>query len=604
RAALLLAGPIALQWGEVSAQAQPAAVRVVVDLDDDDGNGVADGRQEADVPLVDAARLRVLLAPGARFDAPLHVRKRVRLLVDGIPVPAGATLPADGSGLWLQAREPGHHVVDLGTTHLEVRAVQVLALDGRGNTVDFARSHASFQRTPPDRLDTPTANDADPDSLRFLFVGQPGDLPSRGRIVSRREDGGEVDALLGLELLEAKCPKDVAPGLTCRSTWPIRVVADPIDQGHPLVMGRSIRAELGGALLVEGLPWQAQQIRIGGPRRTALGPVRRHRATLRMTVLRPGADEATALGRTTRATIARAREQVRGANALWAQCGITFGPPETADIRIVDPPPASLLAVGCDLGTPSTGGRIHLVVDGRDVTVDTAAGQTPRQVARLLAQGLRARGLTVTLSPNSLIEPGALQVVDLWVQSNGRPAQLAAPAQGPVSTDGGLPVCIGRVSLSQGIRHFLDVDSMAGTVSERTLLKWVDDRDPGTLDAVMIPAFAGGGRIGESFVGNDQSSLRNLVLLDRAGVGASQASHTLAHEMGHVILDVPGHPDDYGVDTPTLLMDSDAADPTAFGPRRLTVAECERALRQAGPGAPVQLLTPWSWSPLAKPSRY
>ncbi|MCU0693656.1 MAG: hypothetical protein MUF54_19890, partial [Polyangiaceae bacterium] len=171
RAALLLAGLVALQRGEASAQAQPAAVRVVVDLDDDDGNGVADGLQEADVPLVDAPRLRVLLAPGARFDAPPQVRKRVRLLVDGIPVRAGATLPADGSGLRLQAREPGHHVVDLGTTHLGVRAVQVLALDGRGNTVDFVESHASFQRTPPDRLDTPTANDADPDSLRFLFVG-------------------------------------------------------------------------------------------------------------------------------------------------------------------------------------------------------------------------------------------------------------------------------------------------------------------------------------------------------------------------------------------------------------------------------------------------
>jgi hypothetical protein len=40
-------------------------------------------------------------------------------------------------------------------------------------------------------------------------------------------------------------------------------------------------------------------------------------------------------------------------------------------------------------------------------------------------------------------------------------------------------------------------------------------------------------------------------------------------------------------------MDADAADPTIFGPRRLSVAECERAIVQSGPGAPVPLLQDW-----------
>ena len=40
-------------------------------------------------------------------------------------------------------------------------------------------------------------------------------------------------------------------------------------------------------------------------------------------------------------------------------------------------------------------------------------------------------------------------------------------------------------------------------------------------------------------------------------------------------------------------MDADAADATIFGPRRLTVQECERALRQSGPTAPVPLLDEW-----------
>jgi hypothetical protein len=90
-----------------------------------------------------------------------------------------------------------------------------------------------------------------------------------------------------------------------------------------------------------------------------------------------------------------------------------------------------------------------------------------------------------------------------------------------------------------------------------------------------------------------------MILEDRAGVRADSISFAMAHELGHVLLDVPGHSDDYGVDTPTRLMDSDAADPSAFGPRRLTIAECERALRQSGPHTPTPLLSPWVPDPPA-----
>jgi hypothetical protein len=87
-------------------------------------------------------------------------------------------------------------------------------------------------------------------------------------------------------------------------------------------------------------------------------------------------------------------------------------------------------------------------------------------------------------------------------------------------------------------------------------------------------------------------------LLDRAGVRARQASLTLANELGHVLLDLPGHPDDYGSDTPTSLMDSDAADPSTFGPRRLGVDECARAVRQSGPAARTPLLVEWPIGPI------
>jgi len=118
------------------------------------------------------------------------------------------------------------------------------------------------------------------------------------------------------------------------------------------------------------------------------------------------------------------------------------------------------------------------------------------------------------------------------------------------------------------------------------------------VGVVVVPGFGRGGRIGESFIGADGGSLRNIVVLDRAAVWANRASFTLAHELGHVLLDTPGHPDDFGRDTPTLLMDADAADSTAFGPRRLEISECERALTESGVTARTPLLTPWPLEPL------
>ena len=76
------------------------------------------------------------------------------------------------------------------------------------------------------------------------------------------------------------------------------------------------------------------------------------------------------------------------------------------------------------------------------------------------------------------------------------------------------------------------------------------------------------------------------------GAGGLARSFALAHELGHVLLAMPGHPDDFGVDKSWSLMDADVAEPTIFGPRRLSFEECARAVKQAGPGALVPLLSP------------
>ena len=204
------------------------------------------------------------------------------------------------------------------------------------------------------------------------------------------------------------------------------------------------------------------------------------------------------------------------------------------------------------------------------------------------------------MSPNARIGAGLAPSVDVSVRrKDGALASVDAVAGSPLSSDPMLSVRIGSVDLSDGLQHFTDMNAMAGTLEERTLLKALDDGDPSTIEVVVVPLFAGGGRIGESFIGSATfSSVRNVVLLDRAGIRARKSSLTLAHELGHVLMDLPGHPDDFGVDTPTLLMDSDAADASPFGPRRITVEECARVVRQAGPRARVPLLAPSPLTPL------
>ena len=242
---------------------------------------------------------------------------------------------------------------------------------------------------------------------------------------------------------------------------------------------------------------------------------------------------------------------------------------------------------------------MRLRIDGVPVTAPIAAGASLDRAAVSFALAASRAGFAPTLSSNPRINPGAAGSVDVSVRrKDGALATIEAIPGAALSTDRVLSVRIGSVDLADGLQHFGDMDSMAGTLEERTLIKALDDGNAQTIEIVIVPFFSGSGRIGESFIGAESPSMGNVVLMDRAGVRARKSSLALPHELGHVLLDAPGHPDDYGVDTPTLLMDSDASDASPFGPRRLTVEECARAIRESGPGARVPLLSEWPLRPL------
>lgn len=579
----------------------PVSIRMtlVADRDDDDADMKPDGEAET-------------VGPGARVDlvaldpslvgavlTPVAGQELARVLVGGKPFAWGEKVPA---GAQLQGLAPGRTrlTARIGAREIGVSldVVGVGLRDGARRAVDMAREYASLDRTPPTRvnLDDPEEGHDDADALRVVLTAPSTESPAIGALTieSLSAEGQSLDTVVRPKLAATHCD---APGaLTCLATPPIRFVVDDVDRAHALVANRSLRAEVGGAIVVRDANGRKlQAIRVAGPRKTSAGPLGRYRMTIRPIVMRLTPGGAPSVGGTDAGATAALRQELAAAASAWGQCGITFGPVAQLDVKVVNPPPPYLVAIGDDVGLPASGGSLRLRVGGKTIAMTTKPGWSTRQVALELQRSLEKSGLKAVLSENARIASGASPSVDVAVRNEQ--GQLAT-VELVAATDPTLSVAVGAVDLSDGLQHFGDTDSVAGTLEERTLVKSVDDGDPRTVEVIVIPFFGGGGRIGESFIGSDGSSMRNVVIIDRAGVRARRTSLTLAHELGHVILDEPGHPDDYGIDTPTLLMDSDASDSSPFGPRRVTNEECARAFRQSGPVSPLPLFTDWKLTPL------
>jgi hypothetical protein len=487
----------------------------------------------------------------------------------------------------LRALAIGAWLLCFGAARTVAAAPSLWTVDGQGTAARAADSRASLARTPPSTVPAdPSRPHGDPAALRFLVAGTQAELPSAVTI-----SVAGAASLPDLALSTVPCPKGV-PASSCAVTEPIRLVADVADARHPLVAHRSLIASLGDSVEVTATE-PLGRVLVSGPRDSPIGPIERHRATLRVTMVRLAPGGAVPVGGDDAGAKAVAHAALARINGLWGACGIDFGPPNELEVAIVSPPPPHLLAVGCGHALPATGGRAHFRVDGRDLAVTFDAGMSPAEAARRTARAIERAGFDVRLSDNPRSAASAGAPSDLSVRrADGTLATITRRGRMPLSDDATLNLCIGAVELEDGLRHFDDVNSWLGTLEERTLAKAFDDHDPNTIDVLLVPGLGRGGRTGESFIAADGGALRNVVVVDRAAMRSHRSSNTLSHEIGHVLLDDPGHPDDYGRDTPTRLMDSDAADPSAFGPRRLSANECARAIRQSGPRTPTPLLRP------------
>jgi len=588
--ALLLLLPGAL------GHATPAPTRIVLfaDRDDDDRNGVPDAAETRvpDSAAMDVRWLTPSELPRGRFIAPI-LSPIVRFIADGHAVPSGGSLPARFRRVGLQGISAGRTSVLMGERAFDVSVVEFAAFDVHGSMVDLSTSHASISRVLPAFLSNDDVGASDEDALRWVAIGEEENLPARVDIVSTGAEGQTLDKLNAVELWELPCPAITGSAHACRTTPLLRATADRIDRGHPESSARSLRAEVGGRLSVLVAGRKVASISVGGPRITAVGPIERLRARLKVHILRATLGGAPAVGIDDARALALVRSDVATASLLWGQCGIHFGPSKELSVEIVDPPPAYLLAIGCGMGLPASGGELRFRAAGQSFRVPTRAGEVARVVAERVAAALARGGIPAVLSRNARIEPGALETADLLLRHGPKFWTLERERGAPLSSDASLEVCIGSVDLGDGLSHFTDFDAVAGTLEERALIKAYADDDPSTIDMFVVPAFSGAGRVGESFLDTPGGSIHNTVIVDRAAILAGARSHVLAHEIGHVLLQMPGHPDDYGVDQPTALMDSDATDPSIFGPRRLSLEECERAVRERGPTSRAPLLEAW-----------
>src|SRR5262249_36714181 len=149
----------------------------------------------------------------------------------------------------LQGVHAGKTEIRLKGLSIAVTVLDVLAIDQRGESVDFARSHASISRTLPAALGTSVEAD-DADALRFVVIGPSAALPNEIDVGSSRPGGKPLDALGEVPLTSTKCPPSVDAGLECRSTPLIRATSDIIDRSHPDSSAHSLIAEVGGRILV------------------------------------------------------------------------------------------------------------------------------------------------------------------------------------------------------------------------------------------------------------------------------------------------------------------------------------------------------------------
>lgn len=472
-------------------------------------------------------------------------------------------------------------------------AVQVRWLRGDNRAIDLATESAPLShRVTNDATltrETRFADTSDVEDLRVELLGL-----STATVV----DAMVAESVDGAGLVRDRQALTWVRGTndSARSSF-LRLVGDEIDRTADGVEDRTLRVALGDRVrVIVGINGtsHSSDLPIGSSGGTA-NPTQPQQATVRAVIVRTAPRGPAVIGKDDAAAVDILRKQIDGANRVWLQCFISFGEPALSEVVIVDPPTPTLLAIADEDGLPALGGG-DLRLQANGVTIDagpTRAGATPVETAVQIAGALRKAGFRTRITENPLTEMGAGRSADVLVRdAHDQPVTLTAPEGRPVSTDRRQIISIGSVDLGDGLSEFNNMTAAAGSLEERTLIKTLADNDPATIDIFVVNRFAFGTRQGEAFIESSGGPIANVLVLDRVGLRQQHTAFTLPHEIGHVLLNQPYHPDNVGPDAPWLLMDSDSNAGTVSGPKRLTWDECHRARAQSAQSLPHILRAP------------
>ncbi|MDH5674186.1 MAG: hypothetical protein OEZ06_18670 [Myxococcales bacterium] len=583
---------------------------LAVDGDDDDEDGVIDGEQLEGVPVEDLVEV-VVVGSGSSEAVTLSALGGLRLIRRGRVMPSPLRLEPDElpAPIFLQAAataslgRPLSLVVEEGKkrTRYPVEAVALTLLDADNRPLDFARSTLALSHrvtndaSLPRRAGYPNRS-PDPHNIR-VQIQDPSAQGKRleARVEAVAADSGKLRSSLEVTLVRPRVK------LPFRSPF-IRLVGDAVDAAAAGVEGQVLRVGLRDRVRIvygRGNHRASQELRVGRPGNEK-GPHAARQVGVRLLILRSYAGGPPVIGVDDLSALRVVREEVAIANEIWLQCHLTFGAPAEAAVSIVDPPPATLISVSDGDGLPAAGGgEIRFRIEGRSFgPVLTRPGAKPADTGLALAEALRAEGFdaSVTVNPETVF--GAGQSADVLVRKQGGQFVRIAPIRGvPLSSDPRQRLRIGRVDLGDGLEEFDNMTATSGTLEERTLIKAFDDGDPATIDLYIVNRFTHGTRQGEAFIEGSAGPIANTVVLDRNGLRQRQTAWTMAHEIGHVLLNQPLHPDNVGADEPALLMDSDNNRGTVNGPKRLSGRECDRVRHESGVRAVPPLLQPYDARP-------
>lgn len=556
--------------------AEPSALVVALDDDDDDEDGRADREAEAP-PSFDLGRLQLTGRGWATLESPPGLR--VFRGATPLSTSARVALPVE---LRVQGRALGEHTLRLrghGADAERVVRVVSLRFEGADGRVDPRTSALRPSLHIPNDAALPrdprAARSDDPAAFRVV-VADPELEGDEARALLRAIDGDGRRARLPLRLHRREDGSYASP-------W-LRLVTDGLDAAAPGVEGRLLHVGLRNVVELDYLG-ATQSVRVGRPGDED-GPLAARRVLVDVHVLREGGRPV--VGRDPAQARAWAREQLLIASEVWAQCLVDF---EAQDVRVHDPGPPALLSFGEPEGFSAAGGQVRLVA-GETVIgpVPVAAGAAPLDAALAVARALREAGFEATVTLNPRASYAAAATADVLVRRAGEPVALRADGDAPLTDDRRLRVRIGAVDLVGGLEEFDNRNAAGGSLEERALVLPTRDGDPATIDLYIVNRFEGRTRQGEAFIEADGGALINTVILDRRGLEQQRTAFTQAHEIGHVLLDQPFHPDDVGDPVPWRLMSAGAADPTLRGPRRLTADECARARDRSGVNARPTLL--------------